>query len=107
MVVKKDGRREKFDRQKVLEGLLRSCEKRPVSMAKLARIVDEVEERISASQDREINTIEVGNMILAHLKELDTVAYIRFASVYRDFQDVDAFLVELEGLRSKKALENQ
>jgi len=99
MVIKKDGRREKFDRQKVLGGLLRACEKRPVPMARLAGIVDEVENTLSESADRELATSRIGEMLMERLKGLDKIAYVRFASVYRDFQDVDAFLEELKGLK--------
>ena len=98
VVVKRDGRREKFDRQKILEGLLKACEKRPVPMAKLAEIVDEVESVLSESQDREISTTAIGELIMARLQALDKIAYVRFASVYRDFQDVEAFLTELKEL---------
>ncbi len=98
MVVKKDGRREKFDRQKVLNGLLKACEKRPVAMAKLAEVVDAVEGRLADNADREISTTEIGEMLMEHLKNLDKIAYVRFASVYRDFQDVEAFLHELKNL---------
>jgi transcriptional repressor NrdR len=98
MVVKKDGRREKFDRQKVLNGLLKACEKRPVAMAKLAEVVDAVEARLADNSDREISTTEIGEMLMEHLKNLDKIAYVRFASVYRDFQDVEAFLNELKNL---------
>ena len=91
MVVKKDGRREKFDRQKVLSGLLHACEKRPVSAVKLEQIVDETEAYVVDSPERERSTSEVGELIMARLKEIDTVAYIRFASVYRDFKDVREF----------------
>jgi transcriptional repressor NrdR len=98
MVVKKDGRREKFDRQKVLNGLLKACEKRPVAMAKLAEVVDAVEGKLADSPDREISTTEVGEMLMERLKNLDKIAYVRFASVYRDFQDVEAFLNELKNL---------
>ncbi len=98
MVVKKDGRREKFDRQKVLTGLLKACEKRPVPMPKLGEIVDAVEARLSDSAEREINTTEVGEMLMDRLRNLDKIAYVRFASVYRDFQDVEAFLNELKNL---------
>jgi transcriptional repressor NrdR len=99
MVIKKDGRREKFDRQKVLGGLLRACEKRPVPVARLAGIVDEVENTLSESADRELATSRIGEMLMERLKALDKIAYVRFASVYRDFQDVDAFLEELRGLK--------
>lgn len=98
MVVKRDGRREKFDRQKVLEGLLKACEKRPVPMSRLAEIVDEVETRLADSADREIATSQIGEMLMERLRPLDKIAYVRFASVYRDFQDVEAFLNELKGL---------
>ena len=102
MVVKKDGRREKFDRQKVLSGLLHACEKRPVSAAKLEQIVDESEAYVVDSPERERSTSEVGEQIMARLKDIDTVAYIRFASVYRDFKDVREFKAELEELLSGK-----
>ena len=102
MVVKKDGRREKFERQKVLSGLLHACEKRPVSGAALERIVDETEAYVVDSPERERSTSAVGELIMARLKEIDTVAYIRFASVYRDFKDVREFKAELEELLSSK-----
>ena len=98
MVIKKDGRREKFDRQKVLTGLLKACEKRPVPMAKLAEVVDAVEAKLADSSDREISTTDIGEMIMDRLRSLDKIAYVRFASVYRDFQDVEAFLNELKHL---------
>jgi transcriptional repressor NrdR len=102
MVVKRDGRREKFDRQKVLEGLLKACQKRPVPVAKLAALVDEVESRLAENPDREISTREVGELLMERLRTFDKIAYVRFASVYRDFQDVEAFLVELKDLLQKK-----
>jgi transcriptional repressor NrdR len=102
MVVKKDGRREKFDRQKVLNGLLRACEKRPVSMGDLAQLVDDVESRLSDSPDREISTTTIGELVMDRLRNLDKIAYVRFASVYRDFKDVEAFLSELENLMRQK-----
>ena len=102
MVVKKDGRREKFDRQKVLNGLLRACEKRPVSVASLAKLVDEVEARLSEDPDREITTTEIGELLMQRLRRLDKIAYVRFASVYRDFQDVEAFFAELQQLMRQK-----
>lgn len=98
MVVKKDGRREKFERQKVLSGLVRACEKRPVSAAKLAAIVDDAETYLMDSPERERTTSEIGELIMDRLKSIDTVAYIRFASVYRDFKDVREFKEELEQL---------
>ena len=102
MVVKKDGRREKFDRQKILGGLLHACQKRPVGGAQLERIVDETEAYVVDSPERERTTSEVGELIMERLKEIDTVAYIRFASVYRDFKDVREFKAELEELLSGK-----
>ena len=98
MVVKKDGRREKFDRQKVLSGLLKACEKRPISMGHLAELVNQVEAKVTDSPDREISTTEIGNYLMERMRELDKIAYVRFASVYRDFQDEHAFLNELKKL---------
>ena len=106
MVVKKDGRREKFERQKVLGGLMKASEKRPISMSSLAAIVDEVENRLSDSPDREMATTEIGEMLAQRLASLDKIAYVRFASVYRDFQDVEAFLNEVTGLIRQKRSEN-
>jgi transcriptional repressor NrdR len=102
MVIKKDGRREKFDRQKVLAGLLKACEKRPVSMGRLAELVDQVEAKVTDSADREISTIEIGEMLMDTLRDLDKIAYVRFASVYRDFQDEQAFFNELKNLMRHK-----
>ncbi len=102
MVVKKDGRREKFDRQKVLNGLLKACEKRPVPMAVLAELVDEVEARLMDNPDRELSTTEVGEFLMDRLRTLDKVSYVRFASVYRDFQDEEAFFNELKNLMRQK-----
>jgi len=95
MVIKKDGRRETFDRQKVLNGLLRACEKRPVSMARLADLVSEIETDLFESPDRELSTTIIGERLMERLKTLDKIAYVRFASVYRDFQDIEDFLGEL------------
>jgi transcriptional repressor NrdR len=102
MVIKKDGRREKFDRQKVLNGLLKACEKRPVSMVKLADLVNKVESKVSDSPDREISTTDIGEYLITNLQELDKIAYVRFASVYRDFQDEEAFFNELKNLMRQK-----
>ena len=105
MVVKKDGRREKFDRQKVLGGLLKACEKRPVSMGRLAELVDQVEAQVAESPDREVTTISVGEFLMDRLRSLDKIAYVRFASVYRDFQDEEAFFDELKSLMRQKGVE--
>ena len=105
MAIKKDGRRERFDRQKLLQGLLKSCEKRPVPTPKLEALVDEVERFVHDAPERERTTAEVGEMLMSRLKKLDKVAYVRFASVYLDFKDVKEFMVELKGLlreRSRK-----
>ena len=103
MVIKKDGRREKFDRQKVLSGLLKASEKRPISMSSLAGIIDDVESKLAETPDRELSTIEVGEVLMEKLRGLDKIAYVRFASVYRDFQDVEAFLNEVTGLIRKRS----
>lgn len=104
MVVKKDGRREKFDRQKVLAGLLRACEKRPVGTNRLEEIVNEIEVKVADSPDREIPSTQIGEILMARLRELDKVAYVRFASVYLDFKDVKEFMDELKDLlRSPKS----
>ena len=102
MVVKKDGRREKFERQKVLTGLLKACEKRPVSMSKLAELVDEVEGLLADKAEREVGTTEIGEFLMRRLAGLDKIAYVRFASVYRDFQDVEAFFNELKDMMKMK-----
>ncbi len=102
MVIKKDGRREKFERQKVLNGLLKACEKRPVSMGKLSELVDQVEAKVTDSPDREISTTDIGEILMEALKSLDKIAYVRFASVYRDFQDEEAFFNELKALMRQK-----
>jgi transcriptional repressor NrdR len=102
MVVKKDGRREKFDRQKVLSGLLKACEKRPISMSRLSELVHHVESKVIDSPDREMTTVEIGELLMDALRDLDKIAYVRFASVYRDFQDEQAFFNELKTLMRQK-----
>ena len=98
MVIKKDGRRERFERQKLLQGLLKSCEKRPVATPKLEAIVDEIERFVHEAPQRERTTAEIGELLMSRLKRLDKVAYVRFASVYLDFKDVKEFMAELKGL---------
>jgi transcriptional repressor NrdR len=98
MVIKKDGRREPFDRQKVMAGLMRACEKRPVPTAKLEAIVNAVEKFVQDSRDRERPTQRIGELIMKRLKEIDKVAYVRFASVYLEFKDVSEFMSELRSL---------
>jgi len=97
-VVKKDGRRESFDREKLLTGLLRACEKRPVPRRDLVAIVDSVESTLAAREVREMSTTEIGNLVIEEIRLLDQVAYVRFASVYRRFEDVNQFMDELKTL---------
>jgi transcriptional repressor NrdR len=103
MVIKKDGRRERFDRQKILQGLLKACEKRPVATGKLEAMVDEVERAVQEGKERELTTTELGELLMSRLKKLDKVAYVRFASVYMDFKDVKEFMTELKGLLKDRA----
>jgi transcriptional repressor NrdR len=98
LVVKKDGRRERFDREKVLAGLLKACEKRPVPVKTLEQIADRVEQMVHESPDREVPSDMIGEFLMERLRELDKVAFVRFASVYRDFKDVDQFMATLKGL---------
>ena len=98
MVVKKDGRRETFERNKIMAGLLRACEKRPISAAQLEAIVNDVEKAVQDAPDREFSTNEIGKLIMKQLKSLDKVAYVRFASVYLEFEDVSEFMSELKVL---------
>ncbi len=103
MVVKKDGRRERFERQKLVAGLLKACEKRPVSVAALEGVADQVETALQEKAEREITTEEIGARVMRELKHLDKVAFVRFASVYRNFRDLDEFKHELnELLRSRE-----
>jgi transcriptional repressor NrdR len=101
-VVKRDGRRESFDREKLLNGLLRACEKRPVPRRELVSIVDSVETTLSAREVREMSTEEIGGLVIEELRRLDQVAYVRFASVYRRFEDVNQFMDELKTLLIKR-----
>ena len=103
MVIKKDGRREPFDRQKLLAGLVKACEKRPVSMENLERLVDELERELSQQFEREVPSREVGERVMKKLHSLDPVAYVRFASVYREFKDVEQFMRELKDLLALKS----
>ena len=98
MVVKKDGRREAFDSSKILNGIIKACEKRPVSMAQMEETVNDIEKTISNSMQKEIESYDIGEMVMNRLKEIDEVAYVRFASVYRQFTDVSTFIREIEKL---------
>jgi transcriptional repressor NrdR len=102
MVVKKDGTRERFDRQKLISGLLKACEKRPVSVAALEGVADRVESALQDRQEREMSTADIGGFVMAELKTLDKVAYVRFASVYRHFRDIGEFMSELKDLLNAK-----
>jgi transcriptional repressor NrdR len=102
MVVKKDGQRQRFDSQKLLQGLLKACEKRPVPVSKLEEIVEEIDGKLQDRPDKEIEAAEIGQLVMDRLKELDKVAYVRFASVYREFKDVKEFKKELEVLLKEK-----
>jgi len=102
MVVKKDGIRERFDRQKLVNGLLKACEKRPVSLKSVEAIADRIETMLQERPEREIGTVEVGAYVMEELKKLDKVAYVRFASVYRHFRDIGEFMDEIKGLVEKQ-----
>ena len=102
VVVKKDGSRQSFDRRKVLGGMIRACEKRPVPLAELERIADEIEQDLQNSMDREISTELIGERVMERLRAVDQVAYVRFASVYRQFKDIDTFMAEVIKLLSEK-----
>ena len=102
VVIKKDGSRQSFDRQKVLRGMIRACEKRPVALAELERIADEIEQELQNSMEREIRTEVIGEKVMERLRKVDQVAYVRFASVYRQFKDIDTFMAELNKLLAEK-----
>lgn len=102
VVVKKDGSRQSFDRRKVLGGMIRACEKRPVPLAELERIADEIEQELQNGLDREITTESIGEIVMEKLRNVDQVAYVRFASVYRQFKDIDTFMAELNKLLAEK-----
>lgn len=105
LVVKRDGQRAPYDRAKVLGGLIRACEKRPVTLRQLEEMADAIEVAINRKDDREIRSDEIGQILMARLRTLDQVAYVRFASVYRRFEDIEQFLVELERLRKEREVE--
>jgi len=107
VVIKKDGRREEFSRDKILRGLLKACEKRPVSVERLEVIVSEVEKEIRATAKAEVESREIGELVMEQLYPVDEVAYVRFASVYRQFKDINMFMKELTNLLAKHAMENK
>lgn len=102
VVIKKDGSRQTFDKLKLLNGMIRACEKRPVPMADLQKVADEIEQELQNSLEREIGTDYIGELVMAKLKTLDEVAYVRFASVYRQFKDINTFMEELTKLLKEK-----
>jgi transcriptional repressor NrdR len=102
VVVKRDGSRQTFDKIKVMNGMLRACEKRPVSIQALEKITDEIEQELQNALEREVTTTEIGEMVMQRLKDVDEVAYVRFASVYRQFKDVNTFFEELSKLIDRK-----
>lgn len=102
LVVKRDGSRESFDRQKVLSGVVKACQKRPIPLEKIEALVDEVEREIVRGAEREVSSVKVGERVMRHLHALDGVAYVRFASVYRSFKDINEFMTELKDLLEAK-----
>ena len=96
MVIKKDGRREPFDREKLMGGILKACEKRPVSIERIERLVDDIERKLEKKYDQEVKSKEIGELVMNNLHELDEIAYVRFASVYRQFKDVNQFVKEIK-----------
>ena len=102
VVVKRDGSRQQFDRVKLINGMVRACEKRPVTLSQLEKIADEIEQELQSALEREITTEEVGEMVMKRLKSVDEVAYVRFASVYRQFKDIDTFMQELTKLLNNR-----
>ena len=102
VVIKKDGSRQSFDRQKVLRGMIRACEKRPVPMETLVKIADTVEQELQNSLERETSTEKIGELVMEHLRDVDEVSYVRFASVYRQFKDIDTFMAELNKLFAER-----
>jgi len=107
MVIKKDGRRQAFDRKKLLSGIMKACEKRPVSIEKMEEIATGVERAIQKDSSREVPSVKIGALVMDRLKLLDDVAYVRFASVYRQFRDISQFMTELEGILKKQNRKNK
>ena len=102
VVIKRDGSRQSFDKVKLINGMVRACEKRPVSLNQLEQIADEIEQDLQSGLEREISTVTIGEMVMSRLKDVDEVAYVRFASVYRSFKDINTFMEELAKLLSDK-----
>lgn len=106
VVIKRDGSRQSFDKVKLINGMVRACEKRPVTMAVIEKIAEEIEQELQSALEREITTTEIGEMVMARLKDVDEVAYVRFASVYRSFKDINTFMEELSKLLGDKTGES-
>ena len=102
MVIKKDGRREAFDRNKIMNGIIKACEKRPVPLAEIEKVVDEIERGLNNMMEKEVESTFIGELIMEQLRRLDEVAYVRFASVYRQFTDINTFVAEIEKLLTSK-----
>ena len=102
VVVKRDGSRQQFDRVKLINGMVRACEKRPVTLSQLEKIADEIEQELQSALEREISTVDIGEMVMKRIKLVDEVAYVRFASAYRSFKDINTFMDELTKLLSDK-----
>lgn len=102
VVIKRDGSRQSFDRVKLINGMVRACEKRPVTLAQLEAIADDIEQELQSHLEREVSTSEIGEMVMTHIRDVDEVAYVRFASVYRSFKDINTFMEELTKLLSDK-----
>jgi transcriptional repressor NrdR len=102
VVIKKDGSRQSFDKDKVLRGMIRACEKRPVAMEQLVKIADAIEQELQNSLERETSTEKIGELVMRYMKDVDEVAYVRFASVYRQFKDIDTFMAELNKLLAER-----
>ena len=102
MVVKRDGSRQSFDKVKLINGMVRACEKRPVPLQTLEQIADDIEQELQSNLEREISTVDIGEMVMNRLKDVDEVAYVRFASVYRSFKDINTFMEELSKLLTEK-----
>ena len=102
VVIKRDGSRQSFDKVKLINGMVRACEKRPVTLSQLETIADEIEQELQSGLEREISTVDIGEMVMARLKNVDEVAYVRFASVYRSFKDINTFMEELSKLLTEK-----
>ncbi|HPR23596.1 MAG TPA: transcriptional regulator NrdR [Bacillota bacterium] len=109
MVIKKDGSREAFDRSKIMNGIIKACEKRPVPLSEIEKVVDDIERGLNNMMEKEVKSTFIGELIMDNLKELDEVAYVRFASVYRQFTDINTFVAEIENLlgsKKKKGTQN-